>query len=161
MQRKRIPDRTKLAALTVLHYGIPYDHAKLMTEVQVNSLVVWDHNILHETGHPDRDKFWNLTPMSIAAHRNKTKQDAKIIAKGRRLRKKLSLKERQAALLRFGKLAEENPKLMQFYADTFSAGWDARSTYQENFVPHSKRKIRSRGFDKTRRRKMRGKVEPR
>jgi len=90
-KRKHISWKTKCAA-AVLDGMLErsrawYDDAKKMTEDQFLSLFQFDHNILHESRHPDRDKFWNLTPKLIRAHREKTKRDAKIIAKGRRIRR--------------------------------------------------------------------------
>lgn len=127
-KRRHISTETKLAA-TLLKLGdIPYDHAKLMSADQIISLYEWDHNILHETGHPDRDEYWNLKPMLIAAHRAKTKIDAKIIAKGRRLRIGSNVTEALGELQVFAR-----PK-------------------------KKKRKIMSRGFDKRFRRKMDGTV---
>jgi hypothetical protein len=140
MDRKHISWKTKCAAAVLeLAYirhllsaviWVPYEHAKNMTEDQFLSLFQWDHNILHETGHPDADKYWNLTPLYIQAHRIKTKADAKVIAKGRRIRKKMTPEAH--ALLEAG----------------FNAMFPA------------KRKLQSRGFDKTKRRKMDGTVVP-
>jgi len=159
-RRKHISWKTKCAAalldgmLVRERFGLYprrwYDDAKRMTEDQFLSLFQFDHNILHETEHPDRDKFWNQTPRLIAEHRSKTKQDAKVIAKGRRLR--------------------ENPLVLM--AEVVSAGLaeGARHAYERVNSPSDtayrdgwdriwgKRKIRSRGFDKTRRRKMDGTV---
>lgn len=87
--RKHISHKTARAALIVQCGLVPYVDAKKMTEDQIISLFHLDHNILHETGHEDRDKFWNLTHTFIKAHREKTKQDAKIIAKGRRIRERI------------------------------------------------------------------------
>ena len=100
MKRKHISWKTKCAAAVLalnhaknIRWGDPlyitYADAKQMTEDQFLSLYHWDHNILHETEDPNRDMFWNLTPMFIGAHREKTKKDAKIIAKSRRIRKRL------------------------------------------------------------------------
>jgi hypothetical protein len=86
-KRKHISLKTKLAAtLLRLPGGVPYNDAKQMTEDQIISLYHFDHNIFHESGHPDADRFWNLTPLPIKAHREKTKRDRKIIDKGRRIR---------------------------------------------------------------------------
>lgn len=85
-KRKHITLKTKLAA-TLLRLGhVPYNDAKQMTEGQIISLYQFDHNIFHESGHPDRDLFWNLRPMLIHEHREKTRRDAHVIAKGRRIR---------------------------------------------------------------------------
>lgn len=85
-QRKHISLKTRCASLIIQCGLIPYDDAKLMTDDQIISLTVVDHNILHETGHPDRDRAYNLTHMLIQAHRKKTKLDAKVVAKGKRIR---------------------------------------------------------------------------
>src|SRR5262249_53629299 len=115
MRRKHISWKTKCAAaLLCVRYDppIPYDDVKKMTEDQFLSLFHWDHNILHTNNAVD--EFWNLTPMLISAHRENTNQDAKNIAKSKRIR---------------------------FHG-----------------MKDKKRKIRSRGFDKTLRRKMDGTV---
>jgi len=156
-QRKHLSLETKLAAMTVLFFHIPYLDAKKMTKQQVNSLVQWDHNMLHESRHADRDEFWNFTPRLIREHREKTKRDAAVIAKGRRIRAKIT---------GFGGIG-----LVPQMADAISAGLaeGARDAYDRigkddryqdgwNRI-WGKRKIRSRGFDKTRRRKMDGTVE--
>ena len=130
MSRRKHPSlETKLAAMTVLFFQIPYLDAKKMTKQQVNSLVQWDHNILHETEHPDRDKYWNLTPRLIREHREKTKQDLKVIAKGRRIRAKLVS----------GMMA----------------------LYDSAVRSERKHRLRSRGFDKTKTRRMDGTVTER
>lgn len=103
-----------------------------MTEDQFLSLFHFDHNILHETGHPDRDAFWNLTPMLIQAHRTKTKADAKVIAKGKRIRKRDEVTQQLLAVLGDG------------------------TAVQKDYERYHK--LRSRGFDRTRRRKMDGTV---
>jgi hypothetical protein len=132
MRRKRISDKTKLAASLLDRGEIPYEHAKLMGQTNFLSLYQYDHNILHESGHPDRDEFWNLKPRLIREHREKTKRDAKIIAKGRRLRRK-----------RWTKSAEVKELSLGYVITRKAIEW---------------RKLQSRGFDKTRRRKMDGTV---
>ena len=134
-KRKHISWKTKCASavLALMNEtdpgGLSYADAKLMTEDQFLSLFHWDHNILHETGHEDADKFWNLAPMLIRAHREKTKADAKIIAKSRRIRRK-----EFARLVEMSGITREPPLL---------------------------RKLQSRGFDKTLRKRMDGRVEKR
>jgi hypothetical protein len=137
MKRKHIPNKTLRAALLVQLGDIPYEHAKLMTEDQIISLYEVDHCILYESGHPDRDKFWNLTHLLIRAHREKTKQDAGIIGKGRRIRNKFPP---------LAPLVAEGQPLLE------------PSEIADSAVRWAKRKIRSRGFDKTRRRKWDGTV---
>jgi hypothetical protein len=158
-QRKHISWKTKCAAALLQLRGVPYDDAKQMTEDQFLSLFHWDHNILHSSEHEDRDRFWNLTPMLIAAHREKTKTDAKIIAKGKRIRRK-------------------GPQFLQVSAETRrEIGNDkvlaevARAAYQQGLqqskieswqtgrgLAFFKPAIRSRGFDKRYRKKMDGTV---
>jgi len=182
-KRKSIPLKTKLAALLAIHLGIPYPHRKLMTEDQVLSLVEWDHHpILWETLHPDRDLFWNIVPRGIRAHREKTKHDAKIVAKGRRIRQK-EWERRNKAFLAWGEAMEgPNRNIMIAMGEAIRRGFEegARDTYErlqkrgdlysENYDAidwgtkpkridtHRKRKIQSRGFDKTKSRKMDGTV---
>ena len=142
MGRKHISWKTSYACALLALGEIPYDDAKQMTEDQIISLYHRDHNILYETGHPDRDKFWNLKPKLIAQHRTKTSADAKIIAKGRRIR--------------------GEKMLFQIIRNDYADTWDHDLVRRYiKLVTTSKRKIRSRGFDKTRRRKMDGTVEKR
>jgi hypothetical protein len=137
MKRKHISWKTKCAAalavvdrlrhdLYISESMFSYDQLKQMTEEKFLSRWEFDHNILHSSEHKDRDKFWNLTPMPREEHREKTKQDAKVIAKSRRIR------------------AWNDPPAQ---------------LRGERVIP--KRKITSRGFDKTLRKKMSGKVVPR
>lgn len=137
IKRKHISLKTRCASLIIQCGLIPYDDAKLMTDDQILSLTEIDHNVLHETGHPNRDRAYNLTHMLIKAHREKTKQDAKVIAKGRRIRAK---------------------QKMYLAAST--------GLYESTGGPFRKigsrvRKIQSRGFIKAFRRKMDGTVEKR
>jgi len=146
--RKHISWKTKCAAallnLRCERDMSMYDDAKRMTEDQFLSLFQWDHNILHETEDPNRDMFWNLSPMFIAAHRKKTKTDAKIIAKSRRIRKKL----------------EETVKGIDalISASKFAHLIEASGLTRE---PLLLRTLRSRGFDKTKTRGVNGKVRSR
>jgi len=130
-RRKHISWKTRCAAalLSTFQCRNMYDDAKQMTEDQFLSLFHWDHNILHSTEHEDRDQFWNLTPMLIRAHREKTKSDAAIVAKSRRIRKKL--------------LAD----------GLMPPGIHAATEHL-----FTKRTLRSRGFDKTLRKKLDGTV---
>ena len=152
MKRKHISWKTKCAA-ALLHgmRDVAYEDAKQMTEDQFLSLVQFDHNILHETEHENRDKFWNLTPMWILAHREKTKQDAKIIAKSRRIRAKHSPDAAGAgnhvARLRLAPLRTDPDE---------AGGVNFRAP---RIRPSSgSHKLKSRGFDKTLRKKMDGTV---
>jgi ribonuclease HIII len=134
--RKHISWKTKYASALLALRHIPYDDAKQMTEDQIISLYQVDHNILYESLNPDRDKYWNLTPTLIKEHREKTKADAKVIAKGKRLREKHRAPREHATIT----LAELERQMKT--------------------VAHV-RKLISRGFDKTLRKKMNGKVERR
>jgi len=128
-QRKHISLKTKLASALLALGHVPYDDAKQMTEDQLISLYQFDHNMLYWSKHEHVDEYWNLQPMLIPHHRRKTKQDAKVIAKGRRIS-----------------------------ATAEAMNW-AAGALERNIAPHrKKRKIRSRGFDKTRRRRMDGTV---
>lgn len=62
-----------------------WEHAKLLSADQIVSLFVWDHYpIRHEAGGPDEP--WNLRPMLIRAHRDRTaKVDIPEIAKIKRV----------------------------------------------------------------------------
>lgn len=132
-RRKHLSWKTKCAATLVApcpncgYQRFFYDDAKLIAEDQLLSLFHFDHNILHETGNPDVDRYWNLTPMFIRAHREKTKTDAAIVAKGRRIRKKFFP-------------YKDEPQL------------------ERAIKQYVGRKLRSRGFDKTLRKKMDGTV---
>lgn len=84
--RKHINLKTKLAAALRELFEIPHADAKCMTETQIISLAQFDHNILH--GIEKVDEHWNLTPRLIAPHREKSKKDAGIVAKARRIDEK-------------------------------------------------------------------------
>lgn len=152
MKRKHISWKKKYACALLALGDIPYAHAREMTADQMISLYHVDHGILHETENENVDQWWNLTPRLISAHRIKTKQDAKIIAKSRRIRARFLKKELEKhgleirpippvqRLLQIGEQELKKRKL---------GGWDAKRT------------IQSRGFDKTLRKKLSGKVERR
>lgn len=146
-RRKYISWKTKYAAALLKLGDVPYSDAKLMTEDQIISLYRVDHNILHETGHPLRDSFWNLTPMLILAHKEKTRQDATVIAKGRRIR---AWNERK-----FSDAVASTPTLR------IGSGESKRRAghgVQDAAAPRPTRTLRSRGFDKRYRKKMDGTV---
>jgi hypothetical protein len=98
MSRKAIGLRTKLASalLQMLRPNgdgtfariIPHEHAKLMSDEQIISLFHFDHYpIPHAHGGPD--EAWNLDPLPIAEHRNKTRvADIPAIAKSKRIRER-------------------------------------------------------------------------
>ena len=157
MERKHISDRKKLAAaLAELGYaleqlrnirgvgprGIPYVHAMQMTPNQFISLWEWHHNKFHSwAGDEDPDHFSNLTPLLIKDHAEQTKKDLAVMAKSKRIQRKLRRYHDQQELT-YGFMA-------------------VQKAVTDNVFEKHKRKIRSRGFDRTKRRKMSGKVVPR
>jgi hypothetical protein len=138
MKRKHISWKTKYAAALLALGDIPYAHAREMTKDQIISLYHIDHGILHETENENVDQWWNLTPKLIQAHREKTKADAKIIAKSRRIRKKQTMADAMAEGIRSAVIA-------------------AAKTEGRRTNPWF-RKLHSRGFNKTLRKKMDGTV---
>lgn len=75
----------KAAALAAQVLDIPYDHRVLMSAEQVMSLLHFDHDPIPHT-HGGPDEHFNLTGLSIMAHRQKTaKIDVPQIAKTRRI----------------------------------------------------------------------------
>lgn len=141
MGRKRLSLKTKLASALLALGDIPYNDAKGMTEAQLISLYQFDHNMFHESGHPQRDMYWNIIPRLIKAHRDKTRQDAAIIAKGKRIRRKLDDSAQRLAALRRSVL---------------------RDLTHGNTAPRrATQRLKSRGFDKRFRRRMDGTVEKR
>lgn len=86
MSRKYITLRTKLAAAIATMY-LTHDEAKALSEDQVLSLVVWDHDPIPHA-HDGEDVHYNLVPRLIPGHREKTaKQDIPQIAKTARIKK--------------------------------------------------------------------------
>lgn len=88
MSRKReyISLKTKLAAAIGALF-LTYEERTKLSEDQVLSLCVWDHDPIPHA-HDGSDSHENLTPRLIADHRAKTaKQDVPAIAKGRRVAK--------------------------------------------------------------------------
>jgi hypothetical protein len=90
MASRKEPTLTaKLAACVRELLGIPWEHARLMTDDQVLSLVQWDHDPFYHSQHkhePWVDEHWNLNPQPIRGHREKTaKVDVPQIAKTRRI----------------------------------------------------------------------------
>lgn len=87
--RKEPSKDAKLAACIRELLGIPWDHARLMTDEQVLSLVQWQHEPYYWGQNKDEpwiDEHWNLKPMSIMAHRQITaRKDIPQIAKTKRI----------------------------------------------------------------------------
>lgn len=84
VKRAHISLKTKLAAALSALF-LTHDEAKALSEDQVLSLVVWDHDpIPHAHGGPDT--HYNLVPRLIVDHRQKTaKTDVPMIAKVKRV----------------------------------------------------------------------------
>jgi hypothetical protein len=88
MSRKEPTLTAKLAACIRELLGIPYEHAKLMTDDQMISLIQFDHIHHHALNkhEPWVDEHWNLDPLTIMIHRVKTRTiDVPQIAKTKRL----------------------------------------------------------------------------
>lgn len=83
--RKEPTLRDKLAAALRELLQIPYEHAKLMSPEQIESLVEWHHIHYHADGHGV--EHWNLDPLLRGAHRERTPNDIRQIAKTKRLSK--------------------------------------------------------------------------
>lgn len=84
--RAKINNKTKLAS-TLARMFFTYEEAKMLSEDQILSLIVFDHDpVPHAEG--GTDDFWNLTPSLIVPHREKTaKIDTPGIAKRKRVSK--------------------------------------------------------------------------
>lgn len=76
MPRKEPTLKAKLAATLRELFKIPYEHAKQMTDEQVISLVQFNHIHLHaqHKHEPWVDAHWNLEPLLIADHRERTRK---------------------------------------------------------------------------------------
>lgn len=87
MSRKEPTLKAKLAACVRELLGIPVEHAELMTEDQMISLIQFDHIRYHSQNkhEPWVDEHWNIDPLSIMGHRVKTKADIRQIGKTRRI----------------------------------------------------------------------------
>ena len=83
MPRAYISLRTKLASALLALGQIPRADAKLMSEQQLLSLYNFDHIELFSL--TQNDAYWNLQPMLIVPHREKSRQDTSIAAKVKRL----------------------------------------------------------------------------
>lgn len=82
--RKHISYKTKLAAALRELAKIPRDHAEQMTEDQILSLFQFNHIVYHAD--TANDEHYNLDPMLIRAHRERTaKIDIPQIAKTKRI----------------------------------------------------------------------------
>src|SRR5215831_54407 len=135
--RRHISWKKRCAIFALALGDVPYDDAKQMTEDQILSLYQLDHDaILHDSKHPDREKYWNYKPRLIKDHREKTKRDITVITKGRRIRRKLA--EHQRTLTdKSGqpRTIADNPVLLM--AEALSAGLrdGARDAYDRLSQP--------------------------
>lgn len=90
MSRKKPTLKAMLAATLRELLKIPHDHARLMTDEQIISLVQFQHILYHSQNReePWVDEHWNLEPMLIADHKEITaKKDIPQIAKTKRISK--------------------------------------------------------------------------
>lgn len=159
MKRKHILLAEKLAAaLYELQFyrkmaGVPHLYETMYSlrgrregAKKVLALFDWDHVEFHS--HKGEDRWWNLTPLSRAEHKEKTKRDIGIIAKGKRIQKM------QAAHLSFMEKADVKQ-------DGMESDWGPPSLASIGFSgglmsfaplgkrePRPKRKIQSRPFQK-------------
>jgi len=86
--RKYVRLRDKLAAtLAMLLPQAARDdlRAAKVPAKKVIDLFHFDHNILHAFG--GSDKWWNLTPMIVRPHLEKSRKDTSIVAKAKRISK--------------------------------------------------------------------------
>jgi hypothetical protein len=97
----------------------------------VIGLFDFDHNVLH--AHDGIDDWWNLTPMLRTTHREKSRRDTAIVAKVKRLRRKWVDPHTAIGLLEVEPAKRKRPR----------------------------RRLRGRGFDKSRTRHLDGTVTPR
>lgn len=168
MGRKALTLKTKLASALLALGDIPYADAKEMTADQLVSLYQFDHGMLHESEHPQRDEYWNITPRLIKHHRDKTRRDAAIIAKGRRIRRKgqhfleISAETRKEV----GNDVVLTEVMREAYQEGHYAGrqqankaWSEEASRPGGALRW--RKLRSRGFDKRYRRHLDGTVTKR
>jgi hypothetical protein len=137
LKRKHIPLREQLAA--ALSMLLPQEQRDALRAIQARAQAVigmfeLDHNILHAHRGPDR--WWNLTPMLKANHREKSKRDTSIAAKVKRLRDKPWSHHKPGEAIK---------------AFRYVTGKRKRP----------RRRLRGRGFDKSRTRHFDGTVTPR
>lgn len=87
MSKRRQPSlETKLAAALLTLGDVPYEHAKQMSARQICSLYHFDHYPIRKAD-GGKDEPWNLQPLLISAHREKTAtKDKPELAKQARLR---------------------------------------------------------------------------
>ncbi len=86
MKRKHLLLKEKLAAALHEAFGLRALYDSRASADEVLALFHWDHGIFH--AHDGSDAWWNLQPMLIADHREKTRRDIATIAKGKRIQRK-------------------------------------------------------------------------
>ncbi len=88
-KRRRVPNKDEriAACLLMLKVGnewlVPEPIRSTGTTAEVLASVQWDHAFLHSLGGDTRPQ--NITPMRVADHREKSKKDAGVAAKSKRL----------------------------------------------------------------------------
>ena len=105
MTRAHISLKTRLAAAVCALLDIPHEHAELMHEDQVLSLVQWDHypvryadGIKLGKSPADLNHHSNIQPLPIMAHRKKTSSvDIPQMAKSERCAERTAVHEARMA----------------------------------------------------------------
>jgi hypothetical protein len=105
-KRDHISNETLLASALLALGHIPHEHAKLMTAAQIISLYQFDHYPIRKVD-GGQDEPWNLRPLGIMAHREKTGRDITELRKADRLAK---ARAALAYVLATGKKPPEAPK---------------------------------------------------
>lgn len=177
MKRKHISMKVKLAAALLRTGRIEYERSKRMTANQIIALFHWDHYpIPHAEGGPDEP--WNLCPMLISEHREKTrKTDVPTIAKGKRIRGKQAEHGLRMTDGR-GLFDAEKRHHSTHVMESLISIDEARKLYPDILLPHPDTtapmprevysgrstkpfRIIGRGFDKTKTKGFDGKVRAR
>jgi hypothetical protein len=140
MTRKHIPLPEKLAALLGPQLGVTYERLKSMTAKEINSRFDWDHYPIRKADGGD-DVHWNIFPRLRADHIEKTKRDAKDMAKERKVRRAVGNHAANMVMK-----ASKLPPTVEWtsWPDPLTLWADAKRK-------SAKRKIRSRSFPKQRR----------
>jgi hypothetical protein len=131
-KRDHISFKTKLVAAlcSLLHVDeegrlvpiIPYEDAKNMHEDQILSLFHFDHFPVAKA-FDGPDVHWNLRPILIKPHREKTKKDVKEIAKGRRITAHNEEFRRKVLAKAFGELEQTSSKPKKKIKSRGFQGW--------------------------------------
>lgn len=137
----------KAASLAGHFLGMSYDERKDLTAHQMMMLLHFDHDPEpHANGGPDL--HFNLTPLTIMAHRRKTATiDVPQIAKTKRIAKKDAIHKANLAL-KAGRLAEADEALRAIADKARSRPKQKIAQRVNAWPPKGSRKLRSRGFER-------------